>query len=205
MGTFSSIRGHLALLPFVVTLNSCGDKATETACGGIESNGVCFYVSAIQPTYRGGNTNRVDTTLTAPNPAYCDSGELPISAHMANVSIGAVTLGGQTTNVTRIIINSYTVTYVAVSDPTAPAIAPLDSPEIFEIAVGSTATKTLELFSEAQKDAFDATGNSSYPFYDVTFTFNAEDEYGRKTFATGKTQIVVGDFLQDECAPAPTP
>lgn len=198
MVTRSSTHARLALLPMLLAVASCGDRAADPPCGGVENNGVCLYVSSIMPEYRGANTPSVDVTQT-PAGVDCPNGESALSAHSANITLGTAVLAGGT-NSKRITIESYNLTFTPVANAiTPPTIDPVTYGEIIVIDVGSSVTKTFNLFSNQQKMQFEAVDPHTYPSYDVTYTFRGKDEYGREVYTTAVTQIEVGDYLQAEC------
>lgn len=176
-------------------LHSCGgDKASSSVCGGIQSDGVCVYISSIQPTYNGTPTSNIDTTQDT-----CGTTPEKFTDHLANLTVGAFYIGG-TTNSTQITITSYSITYTLNptsidQGPTIPTWSTQGPNAV--INVGSSNTFSVNLFDIAQKQYYDTlppNAGAGFPSYSVTYTLNGVDNYGHPITVSGSTEVTIGDY-----------
>jgi len=212
----SNLKICLILSP--VLLISC-NQVGSNACGGADNTGVCLGADSIAPTYNDGNTLNVDIYRD-----ICEPGPPPVDEiftdHNATVTFSASLIGNAPTNVTRIRLTRYTISYTLNPGSDNPALGPAIPPfqasnfgtgETIDISVGGTTTIDLSLFDLQQKrdfvctvdapsdqctQVFNGIGASfiDFPSYTAHYTFFGEDDYGNEVFATGATEIKIGHY-----------
>jgi hypothetical protein len=184
-------------------LASCDSAGGGGACGGVDNNGVCLFVSSIEPFDVIGPTIDVDVVFTT---ADCNADGTPddpepFSDHDAVVNFGSFTIGNVPTTSTRIFITSYTITYAL--NPGAP---PAPNPPSFTTSTGSvievptngSAQANVTIFNQEQKFGYVVLfgGNPADEVsYTATYTFRGEDEFGNSVFVNASQQILLADFF----------
>ncbi len=194
----------LVLILAGLALSSCGDKAGGGgACGGVDNNGVCLFISSIEPVDVTGPTINVDVILNPdcdgdgnpPPPGTIDPE--PFSDHDALVTFGSFTIGNVPTTTTRIFIVSYTISYAinlgSGPGPVVPSVT-IGTGSIIEVPTNGSAQADVTIFNQAQKAIFAAAFAGGEPSYFARYTFNGEDEFGNTVFTQASTQILLADF-----------
>ncbi len=188
----------LALISAGLALSSCGDEAGGGgACGGVSSNGVCLFVSSIEPFDTNGPTIDVDVIPGLCPPAAMPTPE-PFSDHDALVTFGSFTIGNVPTTTTRIFITSYTVSYAlnqgSVSAPNPPSVDIVTGSTIV-VPTNGSAQATVTIFNQAQKAIFAAPPFAGgEPSYTATYLFQGQDEFGNNVSAIASQQILLANF-----------
>ena len=193
----------LALILAGLALSSCGDEAGGGgACGGVDNNGVCLFISSIEPFDTNGSTINVDVPVVSPTDCNGDGvfdDPEPFSDHDAVVTFGAFTIGNVPTTTTRIFIVSYTISYAinlgSGPGPVVPSVT-IGTGSIIEVPTNGSVQATVTIFNQAQKAAFaaDLAFVGGEPSYFARYTFNGEDEFGNTVFTQASTQILLADF-----------
>ncbi len=190
----------LVLILAGLALSSCGDEAGGGgACGGVDNNGVCLFISSIEPFDTNGNTIDVDVIQN-----ICDATVTPniiedFSDHDALVTFGSFTIGNVPTTTTRIFIVSYTISYAinlgSAPGPVVPSVT-IGTGSIIEVPTNGSVQANVTIFNQAQKAAFaaDPAFVGGEPSYFARYTFNGEDEFGNTVFTQASTQILLADF-----------
>ena len=196
----------LALILAGLALSSCGDKAGGGgACGGVDNNGVCLFISSIEPVDVTGPTINVDVILNPdcdgdgnpPPPGTIDPE--PFSDHDALVTFGSFTIGNVPTTTTRIFIVSYTISYAinlgSGPGPVVPSVT-IGTGSIIQVPTNGSVQATVTIFNQTQKAAFaaDPAFVGGEPSYFARYTFNGEDEFGNTVFTQASTQILLANF-----------
>ncbi|MFB3088391.1 MAG: hypothetical protein ACE10E_08795 [Acidiferrobacterales bacterium] len=190
----------LALILAGLALSSCGDEAGGGgACGGVDNNGVCLFISSIEPFDTNGNTIDVDVQQNVCDPVPVPPVIEPFSDHDALVTFGAFTIGNAPTTTTRIFIVSYTISYGinlgSGPGPILPSVT-IGTGSIIEVPTNGSVQATVTIFNQQQKAAFaaDPAFVGGEPSYFARYTFNGEDEFGNTVFTQASTQILLADF-----------
>jgi hypothetical protein len=190
----------LVLILAGLALSSCGDEAGGGgACGGVDNNGVCLFISSIEPFDTNGNTIDVDVQQNVCDPVPVPPVIEPFSDHDALVTFGAFTIGNAPTTTTRIFIVSYTISYAinlgSGPGPVVPSVT-IGTGFILEVPINGSAQADVTIFDQGQKAAFaaDPAFVGGEPSYFARYTFNGEDEFGNTAFAQASTQILLADF-----------
>ena len=197
----------LVLILAGLALSSCGDKAGGGgACGGVDNNGVCLFISSIEPVDVTGATINVDVIQNLDcdgdgNPPTGTNDPEPFSDHDALVTFGSFTIGNVPTTTTRIFIVSYTISYAinlgSGPGPVVPSVT-IGTGSIIEVPTNGSVQATVTIFNQQQK--FDylnvpPLGNPADEVsYFARYTFNGEDEFGNTVFTQASTQILLADF-----------
>ena len=189
----------LVLILAGLALSSCGDKAGGGgACGGVDNNGVCLFISSIEPVDVNGPTIDVDVIPGLCPPVAMPTPE-PFSDHDALVTFGSFTIGNVPTTTTRIFIVSYTISYAinlgSAPGPVVPSVT-IGTGSIIEVPTNGSVQATVTIFNQAQKAAFaaDPAFVGGEPSYFARYIFNGEDEFGNTVFAQASTQILLANF-----------
>ncbi len=189
----------LVLILAGLALSSCGDKATGGgACGGAVNNGVCLFISSIEPFDTNGTTIDVDVIAGTCPPAAMPTPE-PFSDHDALVTFGSFTIGNVPTTTTRIFITSYTVSYAlnegSVSAPNPPSVNIVTGSTIV-VPTNGSAQANVTIFNQAQKAIFaaDPLFVGGEPSYTATYLFQGQDEFGNNVSAIASQQILLANF-----------
>ena len=193
----------LVLILAGLALSSCGDKAGGGgACGGVDNNGVCLFISSIEPFDTNGPTINVDVPFVSPTDCNGDGvfdDPEPFSDHDAVVTFGSFTIGNVPTTTTRIFIVSYTISYAinlgSGPGPVVPSVT-IGTGSIIEVPTNGSVQATVTIFNQAQKAAFaaDPAFVGGEPSYFARYTFNGEDEFGNTVFTQASTQILLANF-----------
>jgi hypothetical protein len=188
----------LALILAGLALSSCGDEAGGGgACGGVDNNGVCLFISSIEPFDTNGSTINVDVQQNVCDPLAVPPEIEPFSDHDALVTFGSFTIGNVPTTTTRIFIVSYTISYGinlgSIPGPIPPSIT-IGTGAIIEVPTNGSVQATVTIFNQAQKAIFAAAFAGGEPSYFARYTFNGEDEFGNTVFTQASTQILLADF-----------
>ncbi len=190
----------LVLILAGLALSSCGDKAGGGgACGGVDNNGVCLFISSIEPSDTNGSTINVDVIQNICDATVTPNIIEPFSDHDALVTFGSFTIGNAPTTTTRIFIVSYTISYAinlgSGPGPVVPSVT-IGTGSIIEVPTNGSVQATVTIFNQAQKAAFaaDPLFVGGEPSYFARYTFNGEDEFGNTAFAQASTQILLANF-----------
>jgi hypothetical protein len=190
----------LVLILAGLALSSCGDKAGGGgACGGAANNGVCLFISSIEPFDTNGTTIDVDVIQNICDPAPVPPIIEPFSDHDALVTLGSFTIDNVPTTTTRIFIVSYTISYAinlgSGPGPVVPSVT-IGTGSIIEVPTNGSVQANVTIFNQAQKAAFaaDPAFVGGEPSYFARYIFNGEDEFGNTGFAQASTQILLADF-----------
>jgi len=155
----SNLKICLILSP--VLLISC-NQVGSNACGGADNTGVCLAAVSIAPTYLGGNTLDVDIYQDICPPIPPGTAEV-FTDHAATVTLSASLIGNAPTNVTRIRLTRYTISYTLNPGSDKPALGPPLPPfqssnfatgQTIDIPVGGTTIIDLTLFDLQHKEDF---------------------------------------------------
>ncbi len=185
------------------------------ACGGVDNNGVCLFVSSIEPFDTPvGPTINVDAFFTTTdcdgdgNPVGGTIDPEPFSDHDALVTFGSFTIGNVPTTTTRIFIVSYTISYGinlgSTPGPVPPSVT-IGTGAIIEVPTNGSAQATVTIFNQQQKADYVVAYVALFPpppppipnfevSYTATYTFRGEDEFGNTVFTQASTQILLADF-----------
>ncbi len=191
----------LVLILAGLALSSCGDKATGGgACGGAVNNGVCLFISSIEPVHLDGtSTINVDVQQNVCDATVTPNIIEPFSDHNALVTFGSFTIGNVPTTTTRIFIVSYTISYGinlgSTPGPVPPSVT-IGTGSIIEVPTNGSAQATVTIFNQQQKADFVTAGYifGTEPSYFARYFFNGEDEFGNTVFTQASTQILLADF-----------
>ncbi len=194
----------LALILAGLALSSCGDEAGGGgACGGVDNNGVCLFISSIEPFDTNGSTINVDVPFVSPTDCNGDGvfdDPEPFSDHDAVVTFGSFTIGNVPTTTTRIFIVSYTISYAinlgSGPGPVVPSVT-IGTGSIIEVPTNGSVQATVTIFNQQQKfDYVNVFGGNQFDevYYLARYTFNGEDEFGNTVFTQASTQILLANF-----------
>lgn len=191
----------LVLILAGLALSSCGDEAGGGgACGGVDNNGVCLFISGIEPFDTNGSTIDVDVIQNVCDPIAVPPVIEPFSDHDALVTFGSFTIGNVPTTTTRIFIVSYTISYGinlgSIPGPVPPSVT-IGTGSIIEVPTNGSAQATVTIFNQAQKAGYVVLSGGApvgEPSYFARYTFNGEDEFGNTVFTQASTQILLADF-----------
>ncbi|MFQ5757841.1 MAG: hypothetical protein ACE5H7_17340 [Acidiferrobacterales bacterium] len=192
----------LTLILAGLALASCDDAGGGGACGGVDNNGVCLFVSSIDPLDTTGPTINVDVIFTTSdcNADGTPDDPEPFSDHDAVVDFGSFTIGNVPTTSTRIFITSYTISYAinpgSFPGPVPPSVT-IGTGSAIVVPTNGAVQATVTIFNQQQKTDFVAAGYivGTEPSYTATYTFRGEDEFGNSVFVNASQQLLLADFL----------